>query len=45
MGIIANLISGFDLTPAFGAKQIRVTKRREQMHTDVAEWLFREVYV
>lgn len=45
MGAIANLISGFDLTPAIGAKKIRVAKRREQMHTDVAEWLFREVYI
>lgn len=45
MGIIANLISGFDVTPAFGVKRVRVMKRREQMHTDVAAWLFREVYI
>ncbi|KAH7342568.1 prolyl oligopeptidase-like protein [Rhexocercosporidium sp. MPI-PUGE-AT-0058] len=35
---------GFDVTPAIGAKQVRITKRREKMHNDVAVWLFKEVY-
>ena len=45
MGILANLISGFDVTPASGAKKVRITKRREKMHNDVAKWLFKEVYI
>ncbi|KAG4417336.1 hypothetical protein IFR04_009551 [Cadophora malorum] len=36
---------GFDVTPASGAKKVRIMKRREKMHNDVADWLFREVYL
>ncbi|CZS95614.1 related to triacylglycerol lipase [Rhynchosporium agropyri] len=36
---------GFDATPATGAKQIRVTERRDQMHADVFQWLSKEVYI
>ena len=44
-GIFANPILGFDVTPASGAKKVRIMKRREKMHNDVADWLFREVYL
>ena len=43
-GTFAKLIAGFDVAPAMGAKAIRIAKRREKMHNDVASWLFKEVY-
>ncbi|KAE8444072.1 hypothetical protein EG329_000940 [Mollisiaceae sp. DMI_Dod_QoI] len=36
---------GFDLIPAQGEEKVRVDLRGRKMHQDVAEWLFREVYV
>ncbi|CZR56969.1 related to triacylglycerol lipase [Phialocephala subalpina] len=42
---VLNEEHGFDITPARGEKKVRMETRGRKMHQDVAEWLFREVYV
>ena len=36
--------TGFEASPSFGDKTIRVEKRRKEMFQSAAAWLFREVY-
>jgi acetyl esterase/lipase len=42
---IAGMEHGFNQIPAIGESGMRRLKRGEEMHADVAEWLFRKVYV